>query len=1229
MVDRDGSIFFGTQAGVARVKFGDNGFWRLAPVTAWAPPGSAVPLAIDQAMVTEAANTWIWHANRNGALVVWRPGETARPVGQVNTFEHVFQLGETLFVSDRTNGALSRLDPDRMVPVMTGGTRSAITCSVPFDKKYALVGTSGLGLQLFDGQVIRPFPGDSILSSGARINDLCITDAGYFAAAIDNVGVVVFNRNGRTMQVLDRALDQRLAQVSRLRPGPGGVVWGLTEGGVLRVELPARVSHFESLINAGYATVHPHRLDGRLWLWADGKAYRGRYSAEGRLLQFDVDSPGQLFATSFSGAMGLPVVGTEEGAYCRTASGWVEFSSAIRRLNIVDPTPVNGRWLYVGLNEVGWLERRKDGVVVAERIPVPELGAAFNRPVRDKRGRIWLELGLGRIGRVQLEQGVPTVKIFSTQDGTGLSWPQIFELHGVVGFNLSTEICRFDDATQRFVPDPEFLQRIPGGERIVGRPGIDSRGRLWVAGDRAVKVYESKNGRWLDEPLIVPLGFQPFDFSFQDDGVVWMRRGHRFSRYDPNVPVSPPVPLRALITHVNLSATNRFLFAPGAELPPLGFSENSLVFHYVALGNSLAIPVTFDVKLEGAGTDWVSTGSAGSAAFSRLKEGRYVLHVRPQSGGVSGEVATLALTVLPPWYRTPIAYLGYILSALGAVLLAAWLLTVLERRENARLEHLVIERTGELSRSNALLASQVEEIRVLTRAIVQSPIAVFITRPDGVIEFANPRGGELTGCATEKLVGSNLHRLRAPTVRPPIQAAIATAMERGDSWSGQLAYRQGDGRIIQVRSTLSPISSPDGQTRQNLILEEDITQWLEDQQRSQRLEARLIQAQKIESIGTLAGGIAHDFNNILTGILGYCELADTAVTSHGDVRAELQQIRAAGLRAKDLVMQILTFSRQGNAKLVPVELAHAVGEALKLIRASTPATIELVENLERGTILADATQIHQIVINLCTNAVQAMKHRAGRLEISLRKITVDERLAAEIPNLKPGATLRLTVTDNGQGMSQATLARIFDPFFTTKAQGEGTGLGLAIVQGVVVSHGGALHVSSELEVGTRFELYFPCTAEAVSAPAVHPVAPARGQGQEILLVDDEPAVAKFASSCLDRFGYHAVCFNDPRAALAAFAAAPGRFAAIVTDLTMPHLTGLELVMAARGARPTIPAVVLTGYGRDEILDQLALLPDCVLLQKPFGGDDLVRTLNRFLEADGAEKFGVITGQKLV
>jgi PAS domain S-box-containing protein len=1211
-VDADGAIYLAMPRGFGRVEFGADGFWRLRFVASWpadSDPQRAVPRA-----ASIVGDEWIWHSG-SGALISWRPGQPARNIGTADSFEYAFALGGATYLSDRTDGRLARFEAGGgMTPVLAYGSMSAsdvITSSTPFDARNALVGSYSRGVQLFDGTAVHAFAKTGVLAGGLRVNDVCATEGDMFAAAIENYGVVFFDREGRTVQVLERSGDHRLARVQRLLPAPGGVIWGLVEGGILRLEFPSRISNVEALLGTGATSIHPTRLDGQLWLLADGRIYRGHYEPDGRLSRLELDSPSTHDVFALSCAPGIAIAGRDRGAFYRATTGWVEFAPDINNLRIVDQNPINGRWLYCARNEMGWLRPTADGIDV-ERISAPGLPIVFNS-VTDARGDIWLELGAARYGRIRLIDGRPSLRMFGPADGVLNGWAQVYVIDGVAGFNVADQILRFDEATQRFTIDEDFPRRYPGIEDVVGRPGRDSSGRLWIAANGKILVLDTSGGQIRDLGEKLPPGFRPYYLTFEDGGVVWLHSDRRLVRYDPKMPVPTPASLRALITHLTVATSNRSIFAVDRALPPFHFADNSLIAHFVAPGNPFAAPVTFEVKLEGAGSEWAPVGGGGSAVFNRLKEGSYVLHVRPTSGGVAGAEATLAFSIRPPWFRSPLAYATYGVSAVALVLLIGRLLSYLQRRENARLELLVAQRTRELNASNDRLASQVEEIRMLSQAIEQSPVAVFITKPDGTIEFANPRACQLTGYSAAELIAQNIHRHRSAPLAPETEAEIAAALARGQPWHGQYTDRHQDGREVPVRVMIGAIRGPAGDVRHHLLLKEDVTEWLSEQDRRRRLEAQLFQAQKQESIGTLAGGIAHDFNNILTGILGYCELARISAGENADLQRDLNQIRASGLRAKDLVAQILTFSRQSNPQLVPLDLTEPVAEALKLIRATTPATIEITATLESGMVRADATQIQQVVLNLCTNATHAMKDRAGRLDLAVQRLTVDRALAAEVSNLSPGPWLRLTVRDNGRGMDPTTLGRIFDPFFTTKRQGEGTGLGLAIVQGIVAGHQGALRVRSEIDVGTTFEVYLPVTTEARKPAA--PAAPApRGNQQSVIVVDDEETVAHFVATRLRQLGYEPTVFCEPLDALHAFAATPHRFHALVTDLTMPHLTGADLVQQIRSRGWLIPAVIITGYGGDGVRGNLNTLPCCTLLQKPFSGDELARALDRVLNA---------------
>jgi signal transduction histidine kinase len=345
-----------------------------------------------------------------------------------------------------------------------------------------------------------------------------------------------------------------------------------------------------------------------------------------------------------------------------------------------------------------------------------------------------------------------------------------------------------------------------------------------------------------------------------------------------------------------------------------------------------------------------------------------------------------------------------------------------------------------------------------------------------------------------------------------------------------------------------------------------------------KLEAQFRQAQKMESIGMLAGGIAHDFNNILSAILGNLYLAKMEATGQPQVLEPLENIAQAAKRAGDLVSQILTFSRQNKQEREPLQLNHVVLEALKLLRASVPATIQIETNLARTpTVLANATAIHQVIMNLGTNAWHAMRGKPGILRLEMSELDADIDFSETHPGLLPGRYVRLTVGDTGHGMDAATRERIFDPFFTTKPAGEGTGLGLAVVSGIMQSHDGAITVYSEPGLGTTFHLYFPVFDFDPAPPESGTVAIPRGNGECILLVDDEAALLNVGKKMLERLGYLVTTKTSALEAITAVRDQPQVFQLVVTDLTMPAMDGVTLGKQLRQINPKLPVVLSTGY----------------------------------------------------
>jgi CheY-like chemotaxis protein len=336
----------------------------------------------------------------------------------------------------------------------------------------------------------------------------------------------------------------------------------------------------------------------------------------------------------------------------------------------------------------------------------------------------------------------------------------------------------------------------------------------------------------------------------------------------------------------------------------------------------------------------------------------------------------------------------------------------------------------------------------------------------------------------------------------------------------------------------------------------------------------------MEAIGTLAGGIAHDFNNVLAAITGYTELARMKIEPKSHVQDYLNAIMQAGTRATALVRQILTFSRQQEqAERRAVQMGEVVNETLKLLRASIPATIEFAVTLapDAAPVLADSTQLHQILMNLGTNAWHAMRDHPGRLEINLMNFAVDQNLADLHPRLRPGPYVRLSVADTGCGMDAGTMERIFEPFFTTKAPGEGTGLGLSVVHGIMESHDGVITVYSLQGKGTVFHLYFPAYHEQVAPLPLTSGTIPRGEGRRILYVDDEPALATLGQKTLEQLGYEVTTSTKVAEALEWVRQDPLRFDLVITDQTMPGMTGTDLAAQLLKIRPDLPIILTTGY----------------------------------------------------
>lgn len=530
-----------------------------------------------------------------------------------------------------------------------------------------------------------------------------------------------------------------------------------------------------------------------------------------------------------------------------------------------------------------------------------------------------------------------------------------------------------------------------------------------------------------------------------------------------------------------------------------------------------------------------------------------------------------------------------------AALSIAFLISLLirdMRRTNARL-------TEELERRRALQRSE----QRLAQAVEQSPVTILITDTAGRIQYANRRFEELSGWPRDEITGRTPKFLQSGEMPKAIYADLRATLDRGEVWRGVLRNLDRNGGSYWIDSTILPLRAEDGTIHSYLGIGEDITE-------KRQAREQVARAQKIEAVGLLAGGIAHDFNNILTAILGAAHLASLDAEPGSDLSEEVEQIDIAARRAQALVRQLLGFARREPGTPEPTCLCAAITEVNRLMRASIPPTIRIegVRDCTPVTVLADPTHLHQILMNLCANAAEAIGDATGHIRISARVLDgIPEGLPA-----RAEGWVELTVEDDGPGMTEETAARIFDAFYTTKPLGKGTGLGLSVVQGLVQDMGGRITVESAPGKGTCIRVLLP-GATAQVQPVVKPIAPERGY-ETLLIVDDQTEVAATLRRGLMRMGYQVEAYTSPRIALERFTRNPGRHRLLISDVVMPEMNGVEMAHAMRGLRPDLPVILCTGFNPSGVA-----LPGgpTEVLAKPLDPVELARHVRRMLDARAA------------
>lgn len=492
----------------------------------------------------------------------------------------------------------------------------------------------------------------------------------------------------------------------------------------------------------------------------------------------------------------------------------------------------------------------------------------------------------------------------------------------------------------------------------------------------------------------------------------------------------------------------------------------------------------------------------------------------------------------------------------------------------------------------------------LRRAVEQSPATIMITDTSGHIEYVNRRFEELTGYDQAEVLGATPKFLQSGDTSNDQYAVLRGTLAQGEEWHGVFRNRKKDGGSFWAETTILPLTDDEGVVRNYIGIGEDITE-------KRKAREQVIKAQKMEAVGLLAGGVAHDFNNVLTTIMGAAHLASLDAAPDSDIAREIAQIEIAARRAQALVQQLLTFARRQPGAPRKLDLKREAEEVARLIRASIPPTIKVESDFcdSPTWVTADPTQLHQVIMNLCRNAAEAVPSDAGLIRIALHS-------GSEVPQEgsasqdREGSWVKLSIEDNGPGIPPQVARQVFDPFFTTKPLGKGTGLGLTMVATLVEDMGGSVMLASSDEGGARFEVLLP---EVTPGQAAHEEREALPRGSEqILLVDDEADLVSTYRRLLMRLGYRVAAYTDPNTALAAFKSEPSRFDLVMTDLVMPDMNGEVLAAQVRRAKPDCPVIICTAY-RPKGFDKIETA-HVVVLDKPVQPAELARQIRKSIDA---------------
>ncbi|VAX18928.1 signal-transducing histidine kinase; PAS/PAC domain protein [hydrothermal vent metagenome] len=499
-----------------------------------------------------------------------------------------------------------------------------------------------------------------------------------------------------------------------------------------------------------------------------------------------------------------------------------------------------------------------------------------------------------------------------------------------------------------------------------------------------------------------------------------------------------------------------------------------------------------------------------------------------------------------------------------------------------------------------------ENLSRLSTAIECAAESVLVTDVEGVIRYVNPAFKNVSGYSPKEVLGQTPRVLKSGKQDDSYYQNLWETITHGEVWRGHVVNKRKNGEMYEEESTISPIKDSSGVITGFVAVKRDVT-------KEALLEKEIRQTQKMNAIGAMAGGIAHDFNNILMPIIGYATILQETGNLDAETKSYIESISNAGRRAKELIKQIMTFSRRSEHSFQPIEIYHILKEALILQRAAIPSTIRIEEDMDSrvGVIMADPTQMHQVITNLSTNAAYAMKETGGVMKITLKTVELEKDIQDTQGGPSDKKYLLFSVSDTGSGMSQDILGNIFDPFFTTKPEGEGTGMGLAVVHGIIKNHGGLLEVESIVGKGSTFKVYIPkLEIESVDTPPEEDIAQ-RGD-ERILLVDDEELITSMLKETLEKLGYHVTSFTSSVKALEVFQADSAAFDVVITDMTMPEMTGDKLSIEILKLRKDIPVIVMTGFSNLISFKKAKDIGIRELVSKPISPMELSEIIHRVM-----------------